>query len=46
MKIINFKEKKMNILTKEQQKSYENPKSCYITKKSLEQKNILKDIAK
>ena len=43
MKIINFKEKKVKILTKEQQKSYENPKNCYIAKKNLEQKNILKD---
>ena len=40
MKIINFKEKKVKILTKEQQKSYENPKNCYIEKKNLEQKIV------
>ena len=30
MKIINFKKKKMQLLTKEQQESYENVKVCYI----------------
>ena len=30
MKIINFKKKKMKLLTKEQQQSYENEKICYI----------------
>ena len=33
MKIINFKKKKMKLLTKEQQESYENAKICYICKK-------------
>ena len=32
MKIINFKRKKMKLLTKEQQESYENAKICYISK--------------
>ena len=35
MKIINFKKKKMNLLTKEQQESYENEKICYICNKKL-----------
>ena len=30
MKIINFKKKKMKLLTKEHQESYENAKICYI----------------
>ena len=30
MKVITFKKKKMNLLTKEQQESYENTKICYI----------------
>ena len=30
MKIINFKKKKMKLLTNEQQKSYQNSKTCYI----------------
>ena len=38
MKIINFKKKKMKILTKEQQKSYENGKICYISKEKFENK--------
>ena len=38
MKIINFKKKKMKILTKEQQKSYENGKICYICKEKFENK--------
>ena len=33
MKISNFKKKKMKLLTKEQQESYENAKICYICKK-------------
>ena len=41
MKIINFKKKK-NLLTKEQQESYENAKNCYICKKKREN-NYLKD---
>ena len=33
MKIINLKNKKMKLLTKEQQESYENAKICFISKK-------------
>ena len=33
MKIINLKKKKMRLLTKEKQESYENAKDCYICKK-------------
>ena len=36
MKIINFKKKKMKLLTKEQQESYENAKICYICEKKFE----------
>ena len=32
MKITNFKKKKIKLLTKEQQESYENAKICYICK--------------
>ena len=48
MKIINFKKNKMKLLTKEQQKSYENSKICYICKKNLEHKylNIIKKYRK
>ena len=42
MKIINFKKKKMNLLTKEQQESYANAKICYICKEKIENK-YLKD---
>ena len=42
MKIINFKKKKMKLLTKEQQESYENAKICYICKEKFENK-YLKD---
>ena len=35
MKIINFKKKKMELLTKEQQKLYENAKMCYICKEKF-----------
>ena len=35
MKIINFKNKKIKLFTKEQQESYENAKICYICKKKL-----------
>ena len=38
MKIINFKKKKMKLLTIEQQESYENVKNCYICKEKLENK--------
>ena len=36
IKIVNFKKKKMKLLTKEQQESYENAKICYICEKKLE----------
>ena len=42
MKIINFKTKKMKLLTKEQHESYENTKICYIGKEKFENK-YLKD---
>ena len=42
MIIINFKKKKMKLLTKEQQESYENAKICYICKEKFENK-YLKD---
>ena len=35
MKIINFKNKNMKLLTKEQQQSYENAKICYICKENF-----------
>ena len=41
-KTINFKKKKMKLLTKELQKSYENAKICYICKEKFENK-YLKD---
>ena len=34
-KIINFKKKKMKLLTKQHQESYENPKICYICIKKI-----------
>ena len=40
MKIINFKKKKMKLLTKEQQESYENAKICYICKEKFENKYV------
>ena len=42
MKIINFKKKKMRLLTKEQQESYENGKICYICKEKFENKYLEK----
>ena len=42
MKIINFKDKKMNLLTKKQQESYQNTKIGYISKEKFENK-YLKD---
>ena len=42
MRIINFKKKKMQSLTKEQQESYENAKICYICKEEFENR-YLKD---
>ena len=38
MKLINFKKRKMRLLTKEQQESYENEKMCYIFKEKFENK--------
>ena len=35
MKIINFKKKKINLLTIEQQKSYKNAKICYFVNKNV-----------
>ena len=40
MKIINFKKKKMKLLTKEQQESYKNAKICYICKENVENKYL------
>ena len=42
MKIINFKEKKMKLLTKGQQQSYKNVQICCICKNKIENK-YLKD---
>ena len=42
LKIINFKKKKMKLLTKEQHESYENANICYICKETFENK-YLKD---
>ena len=42
MKIINFKKKKMALITKEQQESYQNAKICYICKEKLESKYLKK----
>ena len=42
MKIINFKKKKIKLITKERQESYENAKVCYICEKKFENK-YLKD---
>ena len=39
MRIINFKNKKMKLLTNEQEKSYQNPKICYICKGKFEDKH-------
>ena len=43
VRIINFKKKKMNLLTKEQEESNENAKICYTCKENFESK-YLKDI--
>ena len=40
MKIINFKKKKLKLLTKEQQESYENAKIYYICKDIFEKKTF------
>ena len=42
MKINNFEKKKLKLLTKEQQESYEKVKLCYIYKEKFENK-YLKD---
>ena len=42
MKIINSKKKKIKLLTKEQQESYENSKICYVCQETFENK-YLKD---
>ena len=42
VKIINFKKKKMKLLVKQQQETYENANICYICKENLENK-YLKD---
>ena len=39
-KIINFKKKKMKLLTQEQQESYENAKICYICQENFENKYL------
>ena len=47
MKIINFKKKKMKLLSKEQQESYGNLKICYNCNEKLENKYLkLKNITK
>ena len=38
--IISFKKKKMKLVTKEQQESYENAKICYICKEKFENKYV------
>ena len=40
MKIISFRKKKMKLLTKEQEESYENAKICYICKEKFENKYL------
>ena len=40
MNIINFKKKKVKLLTKEQQESYESAKICYICKEKFENKYL------
>ena len=40
VKTINFKRKKMKLLTKEQQESYRNAKICYICKEKFENKYV------
>ena len=42
LKVINFKKKKMKLLTKDQHESYENTNICYICKEKFENK-YLKD---
>ena len=40
MKIVNLKKKKMNLLIKEQEESYENSKICCISQEKLENKHV------
>ena len=40
MKIINSEKKKMKLLTKQEQKSYENAKICYVCKQKFENKYL------
>ena len=40
MKIINFRNRSMQLLAKEQQESYENAKMCYICKEKFEHKYL------
>ena len=40
MEAINFKKKKMNLLSKEQQESHENAKICYIYSEKFENKYV------
>ena len=40
MKIINFKNKKMKLLTKGQHESYENAKICYICEEKFRNKHL------
>ena len=40
MKIINSEKKKMKLLTKQKQKSYENAKICYVCKQKFENKYL------
>ena len=42
IKIINFTNKKVNLLTKEQQESYENAKICHICKEKYLKINMWK----
>ena len=39
MEIINFKMKEMKLLTNKQQKSYENARTCYISKEKFADKH-------
>ena len=41
MKIINFKKKKMKLLAKKQQESFESSKVCYICQEKFESKYFL-----
>ena len=40
MKIINFRKKKIKLLSKEKQESYENAKICYIIKEKFKNKYL------